>query len=260
MNYNDMVRKILSSSDVAIEVVDARFPERTRNFEFEGRVKASGKKLLLVLNKADLISLRAAKLIKRGIEAGGLKTVFVSAKKRQGVARLKSAIAGILGGMPGKAAGFGYPNTGKSSVINMLKGRKSAPTSSTAGFTKGLRNVRIGAKITLIDSPGIIPLHEHDETLMALLGVKNPEQVKDLEGTGLDVADLLLKNSGPETIAFYGVGSARDGEELLEKIASGKNRLLKGGKPDTNAAARMLLNDLLKGRINLKEGKTNIKA
>jgi len=251
MSYRDIVRKVVGESDIVIEVIDARFPEQSRNQELEGMVKARGKKLLIVVNKSDLVTLDESREQKRGI---GIKSVFVSAKQKKGTANLRKAIGELSSGKEVRIGITGYPNTGKSSVINMLKGKKSSGTSSSAGFTKGMQYVRISKKIVLIDTPGVIPVGENDETLMALLSSKSPDRLKDLEGTGLEITELLLKANRKQLEETYGV-KAGGAEEFLEKLALEKNKLLKAGKPDLPAAARIIITDFQKGKIGLKESK-----
>ncbi len=244
-----MVRDIVNEADVVLEIIDARFPAQSRNLGLEQSVLTKGKKLLIVVNKSDLISLREAKRVKAAVGPG---CVFVSAKAKTGIARLKGWIGQLSGDRETKIAVTGYPNTGKSSIINMLKGRKAARTSSIAGFTKGKQFVRISRKILLIDSPGVIPFEDKDETLMALLSVKNPHHLSDLEGTGIEVGEFLLKSRKEEIEGYYGV-SAVSGEELLEKIAFKRNKLLKGARPDTNAAARIIISDFQEGRTGKRQ-------
>lgn len=251
MVYWEVVRRMVYEADVVMEIADARFPEKSRNRELEEIVRRARKKLVIVLNKSDLISKRGAERAKEGIEE---RCVFVSAKKRSGAGMLRAEIEGLAQGGEAKVAIVGYPNTGKSSIINMLKGRKAARTSSTAGFTKGKQYVRISSRVLLIDTPGVIPPRENDETLMALTGMKSSHQLKDLEGTGMDVAEYLFRTMGEELKGFYGV-EAKDGEEFLEKLAMKRKKLVSGGRPDTNAAARILIDDFQKGAIGKKAQK-----
>ena len=246
MGYWDIVKKIVRDADIVMEIVDARFPQQSRNTELEDFVRGSGKKLIIVLNKSDLISKRNAQKAKDSITE---RCVFVSARQRSGVKALKIGIEKLVSGDEAKVAIVGYPNTGKSSIINMLRGRKAARTSSTAGFTRGKQHVRISNKILLIDTPGVIPLQESNETLMAMLSAKNAHQLNDMEGAGMEIAEYLILNM-PETLrGFYGV-EAKDGEEFLEKLAFHRKKLLSGGRPDLNSAARTLIEDFQRGKIN----------
>merc|ERR1719499_1076590 len=74
---------------------------------------------------------------------------------------------------------IGYPNTGKSSVINSLKRTRSAGTSSTPGFTTSLQEIRLDANIKLIDSPGVL-LNESDDPTSLVL--KNAIRVDQVDG------------------------------------------------------------------------------
>ncbi|HLC80009.1 MAG TPA: GTPase [archaeon] len=249
MGYWDLVKKIISEADIVAEIIDARFAAQSRNIDMEQMVERAGKKLLIVINKSDMISKREAQRQKEQIPKS---CVFVSAKYRKGVARLRVELAKLSAGNQVKIAIVGYPNTGKSSVINMLKGRKAARTSSIAGFTRGKQFVKIASNMMLIDSPGIIPVDEKDETLMVLLSAKNVHHLKDLEGAGIDVAQFLIKNSPDKLRATYQI-EARDGEEFLEKLALKRNKLLSGARADLNAAARILIDDFQQGKITLKK-------
>jgi len=245
--YWQIVKKVLEEADIVLEVIDSRFPDESRNLLLEKNIQEKGKKLLLVLNKADLVS---EKQVKKQKELVGIKSVFVSAKKKHGTIKLREAIGKLSRGKEVKVAVVGYPNTGKSSVINMLKGKKSAGIGAVAGFTRGMQYVRISSKVMLIDTPGIIPFDEKNETLMVLLSAKNMQNLKDLESTGVEIAEALLKSNKEKIERFYDV-KARDGEEFLEEIALKRKKLLKGAKPDLNTAARILITDFQRGKIVL---------
>lgn len=228
--YQYRAREVVKQSDLLLEVLDARFPQQSRNKEMEEHAVREGKKILLVLNKSDLVSKNKAEKFKKELEEE-FPCVFVSAKERKGINRLRQKISEIGKGRIGV---IGYPNTGKSSVINALKGRKTAPISIKAGFTKGQQYVKLNEKILLIDSPGVIPFKERDEFFLALIGAKNPEQLKDTEATALKLLEML---------------GEKEPEKRLEEIALEKKKLLKKGIPDTKAASKILLQQWQKGKI-----------
>ncbi len=249
MGFLEIVKNVVDDADIVIEVIDARFPEKSRNAELERMVKNKKKKLILLLNKTDLIGKEAAAGHRRQM---GQNCVFVSATNREGTSSLRRKIGELANGRTVKVAIVGYPNVGKSSIINVLSRKRAARTSPRAGFTRGRQFVRVSRNIMLIDTPGVIQVDDKDETLMVMLGSKNLEQVKDLESTGVEIADILLKSNPEELGAFYGVGNAADGEEFLEKLALCRNKLLRGARPDLNAAARLLINDMQKGNLRLR--------
>ena len=53
--YPLIAKKIIENSDIILEILDARFPQETRNIQFEEEIKQKGKKIIYVLNKSDLI-------------------------------------------------------------------------------------------------------------------------------------------------------------------------------------------------------------
>jgi nuclear GTP-binding protein len=50
----------------------------------------------------------------------------------------------------------GFPNVGKSSVINSLKRSKAAVVGNMPGVTKKMQEITLDKNIVLIDSPGVV--------------------------------------------------------------------------------------------------------
>lgn len=248
------VMSIIDRADLLLEVLDARFPEQTRNARLEQAIEAKGKKLVLVLNKSDLISKKKAKERKKSLEKEA-RIVFVSSRKKTGLNLLRKEIALVLKPLKKKAlvGVIGYPNTGKSSLINALAGRKAVRASIKAGLTRGEQFIRLKENLLLIDSPGIIPLAESDEFRLILTLSKNPEQISDPEDAALKLLDLLLKEKPEELEKKYSLKvKGLTAEKILEEIAFQKKRLLKGGLPDTKTIARQILMDYQKGKLKIE--------
>ncbi|HIH16976.1 MAG TPA: GTPase RsgA [Candidatus Diapherotrites archaeon] len=245
------VVKVVEQADVVMEVLDARFPERTRHAGLESLAREKGKKVLLVMNKADLVK-------KEKLEESRNKLLknwpclCVSAKQHEGSNALWAEISRLTGDQECKVGVCGYPNTGKSSIINYMKGRKVAQTSIKAGFTKGEKLVKVSEKVYLIDSPGIIPYEERDQNELVLVGAKNPEQVSDPLGAAEYLMEFIAQENPKAFEEFYGVGiEGKDFERILEEIAYRKRRLRVGGNPDLDVISRMLIMDWQKGRLKL---------
>ena|SRR3989344_615301 len=230
------VRRTIAGSNVVLEIIDARFPEQTK------------KKVIVVFNKVDLIGTENARKAAQEMDLKK-ETVFVSCTEKTGTAKLRKAIFEASRGKSVKVSVVGYPNTGKSSVINLLKGRKTMRTSSTAGFTKGEQYARVSEKILLIDTPGVIPLTEMDETSLALIGARSPGQLQEPE-LAAEKLVKLLQGRGKEEICGVKI-KGLDTEKAMEEIALRKGKLKKGGLPDVKAASKMLLLDWQKGKKNL---------
>ncbi len=249
--YHVMVAEVISRADVLLEVIDARFPDETRNREVERDVARSGKPLILVLNKCDLVTKDLLGKTKARLSKEA-PTVFVSCRKRHGTTMLLHAILrhtdikgrDILVGV------LGYPNTGKSTVINVLAGRHSAGTSPISGYTRGVQLVRAGSHIMLLDTPGVIPFDEWNERIQGVLGVKDATNIKDPVGVAMKIIDRFLAGDRTPLEAFYLVkAEGLDSYDALLEIGRKCNFLQKKGEVDETRAAVRLINDWQKGLL-----------
>ncbi len=235
-SYWEVVGKIINKSDIILEILDARSFEESRNEEVEDKVKRRDKKLILVANKADLISKKEQRKLKN--------CVYVSTKERKGIGILRQKILSLAPRHRVVVGVVGYPNTGKSSVINALAGRHKAGTSARSGFTRGYQFVRIG-RILLIDTPGVFSFGEKDEIKSALIGSKDPTRLKDPEFVALKLLKLLKG----KVEKFYKIEDEKSYEKKLELIALKLKKLKKGGKPNTVEAAKTIIRDWQQGKI-----------
>ena len=238
--FMKQINSLVYASDLMIEVLDARFPERTRNINIENRILEKEKALLIVLNKADLADkTELEKEKKRLIKETKARVVFVSSKEKNGGRVLKTEIAKVKGKRTELNNGLiGYTQAGKSTLINALsgKGKGKVKTSSKAGYTRGLQKIKISEGVYLIDAPGIIPYNVRDEFELFIVGAKNANQLKDIESAALRLITELAEKIKKE----FKVKSTED-MEILEEIALSKRFLASGGKADTQKAARFLL-------------------
>ena len=150
-SYWRHVNRVLKEADLIIEVLDARLIEETRNREIESKVKTLGKKLLFVINKCDLVNKAKLDEAKKTLKP----CVFISSKDHLGTTILKKKILELSKGQNVIVGVVGYPNVGKSSLINALSGRGAARTSSESGYTKGMQKIRVDNKILVLDTPGV---------------------------------------------------------------------------------------------------------
>ena len=239
-NFNEIVNDVLNRSDIVLEVLDARFIDETRNKDIEENIKI----LIHVINKCDLVEKSYMDRIKKKLK----NCVFVSAKKHLGTTLLKQKIRELANRNKIKKpiiGVIGYPNVGKSSVINALKGKGSARTSPEAGHTRALQHLRVDRDFFMIDTPGVIPPGKIKEDELVLIGAKNPATIKDPDL----VAIKLIKNN-PEFIEKkYKIILKKDPEETIKLIALNGNMKKKGNLPDVERASRKILHDWINQEV-----------
>ncbi|MEK6828949.1 MAG: GTPase [Nanoarchaeota archaeon] len=247
-----LVNKIIYEADIILEILDARFIEKTRIPEIEKKVRGLGKTLIYVFNKSDLVDVNK---VKANIELENLKPhVFFSYQDRKSAALLKRLLkieASRLKKDVVNIGVVGYPNSGKSSLINLLVGRKSARTSPEAGYTKGIQKIKISSGIYLIDTPGIIPPAEKTSINREILSkqaqigaitwdrTKNPDMV----------VFRLMKEYPTLLEKYYGIDAQGDSEILIEQLGRRLHYLKKGNEIDEVRAAKHVLKDWQKGKI-----------
>ncbi len=246
-SFWNVVNEVIDKSDVLLEVVDARFIDDTRHAELENKIRKAGKKLIIVVNKADLVQKETLEEYKKKIR----DIVFISAKEHLGTSYLREAIYKAATARPVFVGVVGYPNTGKSSVVNVLKGKQAAGTSRTSGFTKGKQKVRIAKDLYLLDTPGVIPYREEDELKHVLIAVKNVQQIKEPDIIAIKIIELFRKENPRGFEDKYDVLIQEDTEETIAAVAKKMNKLMSGGRPDIDSTSRKIIDDWQTGRLKL---------
>lgn len=239
-----LVNSVIREADILLLVLDARLVYESRNIEIERKIREAGKPLVYVVSKSDLTDREEAKRAASDLRP----MVLFSAKDYRGVRALRKAIvieAKRLGKEEITVGVLGYPNVGKSSLINALKGRGSAGTSPLSGYTRGLQKIRLSRRIMLIDTPGVIPYKEKDFIKQSSMGTIDFLHTREPD---IVVAELMARF--PEKFErFYGIKIPEDPYDTIEELALKHHVLKKGGEPDMMTMARRMLIDWQKGRI-----------
>lgn len=239
VNFWKIVNDVIKYSDVLLLVADARTPKESINNEILDKMRKLKKKYIVVFNKCDLLREEERNYYDPAIPY----VMYVSATEHLNTQKLYRKIREISHGKVATVGILGYPNTGKSSLINAMKGKKSAGTSAQAGFTRGIQKIRVSGDILLLDTPGVIPYKEKDIVKHALIAARDPNKVRDPETAAFEIMAKF-----PEAFEkHYGIEIGDDPEAALELLAEKQNLYQKGKKPDTYRAAMKLLHDWQRG-------------
>lgn len=251
------LKEQLKKVDVVLEVRDARIPIASHHPDVSKWVGEKSK--ILILNRVDMISdsLRQEWLI--WFKKNGEKPFFTNAKNGEGVKAIAKASqsAGIQinqrrqnRGMlprPVRAVVIGFPNVGKSALINRLLNRKVVASERRAGVTKQLHWVRISDELELLDAPGIIPvkLQNQDNAIKLAICEDIGEASYDNQRIAAAFIDLLVNlNSDNSLVTRYDLDALdMTGEEFIYNLAA------KNYHGDKEKAARQILNDFRKGYL-----------
>jgi len=246
--------KVIDSSDVIIHVLDARDPlgTRCRSVEKYIREEAPHKHLLFVLNKCDLIPTSVAanwvRLLSKEYPTLAFHASITHSFGKGSLISLLRQFSTLHASRKQISVGFiGYPNTGKSSIINTLRAKKVCTVAPIPGETKVWQYITLMKRIYLIDCPGVVPPNMGDsEEDILLRGVVRVENVENPEQY---VAAALRKCRKHHVEKTYDVRGWENHLEFLEALARKNGRLHKGGEADLDGIAKMVLNDFLRGKL-----------
>ena len=254
--------KVIDSADVVLYVLDARDPMGTRSAFLENymRKEKKYKHFVFVLNKVDLVPLWAtARWVQQLSKDFPTIAFHASITHPFGKGNLISLLRQFSGlhnvtnrgkkKTPISIGVIGYPNVGKSSVINTLKRKTVCKVAPIPGETKVWQYVALTRTIFLIDCPGVIYDREGNSDVQAVLkGVVRVERLGDADKTQV-VEEVLRTVKKQEICTTYKIDDFKDGREFLSKLATNRGKLLPGGVPDTDAVARSVLYDWQRGKV-----------
>ncbi|MBR4724883.1 MAG: ribosome biogenesis GTPase YlqF [Lachnospiraceae bacterium] len=250
--------------DCIVEIIDARIPLSTKNPDIDAM--ANGKSRVLILNKADLADESATAAWKKYFEDKGFFVCIANSKNGEGIKGVtdvirKSCAAKIerdlkkgIKNRPIRAMIAGVPNSGKSTFINAIAGKVCAKTGNKPGVTKGKQWIRLNKEVELLDTPGILwPKFEDQKMGMrnAFIGSINDE-ILFPEELAYELISILKKSypgAVEERYDISGIEENEDINEIIRLIAVKRSCIKKGAEPDTEKAAKLIIDDFRSGKL-----------
>ena len=285
--YIKVLDQVIENSDVILEVLDARDPLSCRNKELENKIKSGkySKKIILVLNKIDLIPVQNAidwqKYLSNEFPCVLFKSNTQSQSSNLSQSNLfdknlkeqKDYISEILKG--NKSIGgeellnilknysridegtksnivvgvIGIPNVGKSSLINSLTRGKNVGVSNTPGFTKGLQEVILDNNLRLLDCPGVVMSNDENNILHNVIRTEDIKEPLEVVGKILKkmTMDYFLKTYNLDISILK--GSELTLEKVVYLVGEKLKKYKKGGIVDLDKSARIIINDWNMGKL-----------
>jgi ribosome biogenesis GTPase A len=276
--YWDLVKQIVRESDIVLEILDARAVDISRNLQLEQLIKDKNRPRIYVINKVDLINKRELEnIVAKMHKEPNSEIVYVTKRDKRSARNLLAKIRQVFAKY-GKRPDFGkdpiikrpyreakadivvgvvgYPNVGKSSIINAISFTSKAKVSSKSGTTHGVHWITAGKDIKLIDTPGVIPLEKVDETKLGIIAAKSIDRLKEPDVVAGTIIDQYLKENKLGVLEeFYGFKILEEDKEnpyfILDRLAIAKGHLKRGGFPDEKRTSRMLVKDWQEGHLKL---------
>lgn len=258
-----MMTENISLVDVVVELLDARIPYSSKNPDIDDLAK--NKRRIIVMNKTDLADPIKTEVWKKWFEEKGFTVILADAVKGTGVNKVADAARVLMKDkierekargrlfVPVRAMIVGIPNVGKSTFINKTVGKMTAKTGDKPGVTKGKQWIRIKKDFELLDTPGILwPKFEDEEVglKLAIVGSIN-DDILDIETLCTKFIDLMMTVNPGFIKKRYNIefDTIDEPHDVLEKIASARGFIKKGGESDCSRAAKIILDEFRGGKI-----------
>ena len=244
--------------DGVICVLDARAPIATLNKNLK---KIFGEKpILYVLNKADLADGKADAFVKLFEDKGkyvvkcdstNVSTKRILVQRLNAITQEKRERAQAKGlNRTFRFMVAGIPNTGKSTIVNLLSGQKRAKTGDKAGVTRDVRWLKCG-EFDLLDTPGTMPPSFENQYLarhLAYIGSIN-DDILDMDDVALELLGELAERYPECLTERYGITDFSEKLGMYEALCKRRGFILRGGDFDYERGAKALIDDFRKGRV-----------
>ena len=237
--------------DGVICVLDARAPIATVNKNLK---KIFGEKpILYVSNKVDgfvkMFEAKGKYVVK--CDSTNISTKRILLQKLNAITEEKRARAQAKGlNRTFRFMVAGIPNTGKSTIVNLLSGQKRAKTGDKAGVTRDVRWLKCGA-FDLLDTPGTMPPsfdNQYHARHLAYIGSIN-DDILDMDDVALELLGEIAERYPQCLTDRYGITDFSEKLGMYEAVCKRRGFIFRGGEFDYERGAKAIVDDFRKGRI-----------
>lgn len=258
-----MMEKELPVMDAVVHLLDARIVASSVNPDFEDLFK--NKKRMFLLNKSDLASPDVTQKWISYFRSQGHAALALSCAEPK---TAKAVIPALRSLLSDKIARFeekgmkktmrimitGIPNVGKSTLINLLAGRRVAAAQDRPGVTRAKQWVALGDHMDLLDTPGMLwPKFENQRTgmFLAFTGAIN-DDILDKTELALEFVRFMQEHYPQALVERYKLNtdiSVLEPLEVYENICRKRGFLISGGDFDYERAAAVILDEFRAGKL-----------
>ena len=249
----------LKSTDMVIEMLDARLPASSQNPLLAQL--SHGKPKLYLLNKQDLADPELTRVWLAELQnRPNTSALALDASERQAAQKITAACRALVPHRQGidrplRVLICGIPNVGKSTLINGMIGKKSAKTGNEPGITKTEQRLLLADDFWLYDTPGmlwpkiIVPQSGYNLAASGAVG----RNALDEETVALELLNYLRQHYLPQLQSRYQAdpeeSQSWQDTDWLEWIGRRRGALLGGGRINYQKAAENTLTDFRDGQI-----------
>lgn len=247
------IRERIAKSDMVIEVLDARLPRASQNPMLSALRGALP--CLRVLTKPDLADAQVTANWLEVLTVENVRTIAVCATKPGAAKSIVKACRAMVPrrgrpGFPVRVLITGIPNVGKSTLFNLLVGRRKAAVGDRPAITKSQQRVDIPGGLALIDTPGVLWPKLDDQRAALRLAMSGA--IRETAMDALEVArftvEFLTEAYPAELKARYRLEELpEDPDAVLTQIAMRRGCLTRGIGPDMLKVSELLLHELRAG-------------
>jgi ribosome biogenesis GTPase A len=261
------IAESITVHDIVIEVLDARLPHASENPLITELRKH--RPCVKVLTKSDLADAEVTEdwiryfgqhrtETSKEHPAGHVAALAITTERRQEARRKIPELCRRL--LPHRTAKsrtlraivLGIPNVGKSTLFNMLAGRKAANVGDKPGVTKAQQLVELDDGIVLSDTPGMLwPRIDDDRAGLCLAFAGSiPDTAVELEQVAMFGAQLILDRYAKLAVKRYNLKETpATADALLDEIGRRRGGLRPGGAIDRHKASEILIHDFRSGAL-----------